>query len=137
MPLSLHQTLYPPPPLPRESICDRDYISMQLASCTSFSDTQRMLRTEALPDADDAPPCSASPNHDATALSGAPGRPTLIGPLSGLSAFTRVNSISGQNQGAKVIRADPRVDDDTVQKLLLPQRPKGQLTHRPPVSQVK
>ncbi len=96
------------PPLPRESICDRDYISMQLASCTSFSDTQRMLMTEALPDADDAPPCSASPNHDATALSGAPGRPTLIGPLSGLSAFTRVNSISGQNQGAKVIRADPQ-----------------------------
>ncbi len=96
------------PPLPRESICDHEYISMQLASCTSFSDTQRMLMTEALPDADDAPPCSASPNHDATALSGAPGRPTLIGPLSGLSAFTRVNSISGQNQGAKVIRADPQ-----------------------------
>lgn len=95
-------------PLPCESICDRDYISRQLASCTSFPDTQRMLMTEALPDADDAPPCSASPNHDMTALSDAPGRPALIGPLSGLSAFTRVNSISGRNQGAKVIRADPQ-----------------------------
>uniref|UniRef100_A0A672KGZ3 Insulin receptor substrate 1 n=1 Tax=Sinocyclocheilus grahami TaxID=75366 RepID=A0A672KGZ3_SINGR len=96
------------PPLPCESICDRDYISMQLSSCTSFPDTQMMLMTEALPDADDAPPCSVSPNHDVMALSGAPGRPALIGPLSGLSAFTRVNSTSGRNQGAKVIRADPQ-----------------------------
>ncbi|XP_073674208.1 insulin receptor substrate 1-B [Garra rufa] len=90
------------PPLPCESICDRDYISMQLASCTSFPDTQMMLMTEALPDAD-APSCS-----DVTPLSSAPGRPALIGPLSGLSAFTRVNSNSGRNQGAKVIRADPQ-----------------------------
>uniref|UniRef100_A0A9J8DCD7 Insulin receptor substrate 1 n=1 Tax=Cyprinus carpio carpio TaxID=630221 RepID=A0A9J8DCD7_CYPCA len=96
------------PPLPCESICDRDYISMQLASCTSFPDTQMMLMTKALPDADDAPPCSVSPNRDVMALSGAPGRSSLIGPLSGLSAFTRVNSNSGQNQGAKVIRADPQ-----------------------------
>ncbi|XDV31996.1 hypothetical protein PO909_002904 [Leuciscus waleckii] len=95
------------PPLPCESICERDYISMQLASCTSFPNTQMMLRTEALPDAD-APPCSVSPNHGVTALSGAPGRQALIGPLSGLGAFTRVNSTSGWNQGAKVIRADPQ-----------------------------
>ncbi|XP_067222419.1 insulin receptor substrate 1-B isoform X1 [Chanodichthys erythropterus] len=95
------------PPLPCESICDRDYISMQLASCTSFPNTQMMLMTEALPDAD-APPCSVSPNHGVTALSGAPGRPALMGSLSGLSAFTRVNSTSGWNQGAKVIRADPQ-----------------------------
>lgn len=95
------------PPLPCESICERDYISMQLASCTGFPDTQLMLMTEALPDAD-GPPCSVSPNHDVTTLSGAPGRPALISPLSGLSAFTRVNSTSGRNQGAKVIRADPQ-----------------------------
>ncbi|XP_051965453.1 insulin receptor substrate 1-B-like [Xyrauchen texanus] len=94
-------------PLPCETICQRDYISMQMGSCTRYPDTQMMLISEGLPDVE-ATPCSISPNHDITALSGTPGGPTLIGPLSGLSAFTRVNSTSGWNQGAKVIRADPQ-----------------------------
>ncbi|XP_051962988.1 insulin receptor substrate 1-B [Xyrauchen texanus] len=85
-------------PLPCESICERDYISMQLGSCTNYSNKQMMVMTEALPDAE-APLSSISPNHDIS---------TLSGPLSGLCAFTRVNSTSGRNQGAKVIRADPQ-----------------------------
>lgn len=87
------------PPVPCESICERDYISMQLRSARArYPDTQMMLMTESFSNAD-APPCSVSPNHEISSLSG--------GPLPVLSAFTRVNS-SGRNQCAKVIRADPQ-----------------------------
>ncbi|XP_030633690.1 insulin receptor substrate 1-B [Chanos chanos] len=96
------------PPLPCKSIQERDYISMKLGdSCTGYADSQMMLINTSLPDAE-APPCSVSPSHDVSTLGGVPGRPVLIGPLSGLSAFTRVNSSPGRNQGAKVIRADPQ-----------------------------
>ncbi|XP_055053062.2 insulin receptor substrate 1-B [Misgurnus anguillicaudatus] len=94
------------PPLPCESIRERDYISMQLRSTHDrYPDTGMMLMPDSFSNAD-TPPCSVSPNHDISTLSGAPGKPTLIGP--GLSAFTRVNSTSGRNQCAKVIRADPQ-----------------------------
>ncbi|XP_057206874.1 insulin receptor substrate 1-B [Triplophysa rosa] len=88
------------PPLPCENLCERDYISMQLTSARArYPDTQMMLMTESFSNAD-APPCSVSSNHDISSLSS--------GPLPGLSAFSRVNSSSGRNQCAKVIRADPQ-----------------------------
>ncbi|TRY91398.1 hypothetical protein DNTS_031515 [Danionella cerebrum] len=95
------------PPMPCESICDRDYISMQLPSCTRLPDTQMILISQALPEVD-VPSCSQSPNQGVSMSSGVPSRPTLLSPLSALSAFTRVNSASGRIQGAKVIRADPQ-----------------------------
>ncbi|XP_036414417.1 insulin receptor substrate 1-B [Colossoma macropomum] len=94
--------------LPCESICEHDYISMQLgASCTAYPNSQMMLMNASLPDPE-APPCPDSPNDDIATLRGGPGRPVLIGPLTGLSAFTRVNSTPVRDQGAKVIRADPQ-----------------------------
>ncbi|KAG9264816.1 insulin receptor substrate 1 isoform X1 [Astyanax mexicanus] len=94
-------------PLPCESICERDYISMQLAvSCSGYPNSQMMLMHSSLPDSD-APHCSDSPNDGILTLSAGPGRPGL-GPLTGLSAFTRINSIPARDQGAKVIRADPQ-----------------------------
>uniref|UniRef100_A0A4W4G4C8 Insulin receptor substrate 1 n=1 Tax=Electrophorus electricus TaxID=8005 RepID=A0A4W4G4C8_ELEEL len=92
-------------PLPCENVRERDYISLQLAGpCRAFPDSQ-MLANASLPDAE---ACVCSTNDDLLTLGGAPGRPVLIGPMSGLSAFTRVNSTPARNQGAKVIRADPQ-----------------------------
>ncbi|XP_072546777.1 insulin receptor substrate 1-B [Salminus brasiliensis] len=90
-------------PLPCESICEHDYISMQLGvSCTGYPNSQMMLMHSSLPDSD-AP--SDSPKDGISSLHGSPGRPV---PLTGLSAFTRINSIPARDQGAKVIRADPQ-----------------------------
>ncbi|XP_076832170.1 insulin receptor substrate 1-B [Brachyhypopomus gauderio] len=94
-------------PLPCENVCERDYISMQLAApCRAFPDSE-MLLNSTLPDSE-THVCSVSTNDDISTMGGAQGRPVLIGPMSGLSAFTRINSTSARNQGAKVIRADPQ-----------------------------
>ncbi|XP_066522330.1 insulin receptor substrate 1-B [Hoplias malabaricus] len=95
-------------PLPCESIRERDYISVQLdASCSAFSNSQMMLMNASITDSE-AHSCSHSPNDEISTLRAGPGRPVLIGPLTGLSAFTRVHSNPPRDQGAKVIRADPQ-----------------------------
>ncbi|KAK3530849.1 hypothetical protein QTP70_002888 [Hemibagrus guttatus] len=96
------------PHLPCESIHERDYMSMQLGSySTAFPDSQRTLQNALLRDPE-VLRCSESHNDDISTLGAAPGRPVLIGPLTDLSAFSRVNPNATRNQGAKVIRVDPQ-----------------------------
>ncbi|XP_060743969.1 insulin receptor substrate 1-B [Tachysurus vachellii] len=91
------------PHLPCENIRECDYMSMQLGSySTAFPDSQRTLQNTLLRDPE-VLLCSESQN-DISTLGAAPGRPVLIGPLTDLSAFSRVNP----TLGAKVIRVDPQ-----------------------------
>lgn len=94
------------PHLPCESIHERDYMSMQLGSySTAFPDSQRTLQNTLLRDPE-VLLCSESHNDDISTLGAAPGRPVLLGPLTDLSAFSRVSPNATRNQGAKVIRVD-------------------------------
>lgn len=97
------------PHLPCESIHERDYMSMQLGSySTAYPDSQRMHINTSLREPE-VLLCSESHNDvDVSTLSAAPGRPVLLGPLTDLSAFSRVNPTLTRNQGAKVIRVDPQ-----------------------------
>ncbi|KAK6295554.1 hypothetical protein J4Q44_G00332670 [Coregonus suidteri] len=86
-----------------ENLCRRDYSSTQ----TDYSNTEMILNAPV--SAIDVTPFSVSPpSQDLSVLGAGPSAVHLglMGPLSGLSAFTRVNSSSIWNQGAKVIRAD-------------------------------
>ncbi|XP_041920255.1 insulin receptor substrate 1-B [Alosa sapidissima] len=91
--------------LPCDSICQRDYLSMQVFSGSPVM----LLNPSSLADDPTAGPTShsISPNGNETPGVSSP----LIGPLSGLSAFTRVSSVTppSRSQGiTKVIRADPQ-----------------------------
>lgn len=96
------------PHLPRESIRERDYMSMQLGSySTDYPDSQRLLINTSLQDPE-VLLCSESHSDDVSTLGAAPVRSVLIGPLTDLSAFSRVNPTPTRNQAAKVIRVDPQ-----------------------------
>jgi insulin receptor substrate 1 len=89
--------------IPCENLCRRDYSSTQ----TDYSDTHMILNAPM--STIDASPFSVSPpSQDLSVLGAGPSAVPLglMGPLSGLSAFTRVNSSFIWNQGAKLIRAD-------------------------------
>lgn len=96
------------PHLPCERIRECDYMSMQLGSySTAYPESQRMLINTSLQDPE-VLLCSEAHNDDITTLGAAPGRSVLIGPLTDLSAFSRVSPAPTINQGTKVIRVDPQ-----------------------------
>ncbi|KPP67285.1 insulin receptor substrate 1-B-like [Scleropages formosus] len=97
----------PPSAVDCEGLQSCDYVSMQLGpSCVSHSEEQGILNySEMSGSAHKVPPRSMSPNRDPAVLNGCPG---LMSQMSGLSAFSRVNSIPNHNQGARVIRVDPQ-----------------------------
>ncbi|XP_043926177.1 insulin receptor substrate 1 isoform X2 [Protopterus annectens] len=89
-----------------------DYVSMQYSStCLNFSASPVMINyTENTTVSNPSPQRSYSPNHEMLPLaniSDATSAP-LMGQVSGMSAFTRVNLSPSRSQGAKVIRADPQ-----------------------------
>ncbi|XP_012693373.1 insulin receptor substrate 1-B isoform X2 [Clupea harengus] len=91
--------------LPCDSICQRDYLSMQVFSGSPVM----LLNPSSLPDDPPTGPSTHSISPNGSEMPGIGG--PLIGPLSGLSAFTRVSSVTppSRSQGiTKVIRADPQ-----------------------------
>ncbi|XP_041126714.1 insulin receptor substrate 1-B-like isoform X2 [Polyodon spathula] len=89
-----------------------DYVSMQLsATNTGYTESPVMLNySEIATVAAKTPPRSISPKHEMVPISivSDAAHASLLGQLSGTSAFTRVNSSPNRNQGTKVIRADPQ-----------------------------
>ncbi|XP_067103109.1 insulin receptor substrate 1-B [Osmerus mordax] len=97
----------PSPVLVCESLQGRGYSTINPgASCTECSDTQRILNTSV--SNDEASSSCVLPGPELSWLGAGPcsGHVGLLGPSSGLSAFTRVTSSPNWKQGAKVIRAD-------------------------------
>ncbi|KAM9453272.1 insulin receptor substrate 1-B isoform 1-T1 [Salvelinus alpinus] len=92
-----------PSVIPCENLCRRDYSSTQ----TDYSDTHMILNAP-MSTIDVTPFSVSPPSQDLSVLGAGPSAVPLglMGPLSGLSAFTRVNSSLIWNQGAKLIRAN-------------------------------
>ncbi|KAG7471053.1 hypothetical protein MATL_G00120240 [Megalops atlanticus] len=94
------------PPCAGAQSCD--YVHMQLgAPCCGYPEPQVMLGYSEISSSAETPPCPTLPNQEGPLLNEVPGT-GCPGLMSGLSAFTRVNSSPNRNQGAKVIRADPQ-----------------------------
>ncbi|MGH0164705.1 UNVERIFIED_CONTAM: hypothetical protein FKN15_062380 [Acipenser sinensis] len=89
-----------------------DYVSMQLSTtCTGYTESPVMQNySEIATGAAKTPPRSISPKHEMVPINIVSDvkHASLLGQISGTSAFTRVNSSPNRNQGAKVIRADPQ-----------------------------
>ncbi|KAI1893810.1 hypothetical protein AGOR_G00127500 [Albula goreensis] len=100
-----------PPGGPCTGVQSCDYVHMQLgAPCHGYPEAPMMLNYSEMSSSADTPSCSISPNQEGALLSEVldASCPGLMGSMSGLSAFSRVNSSPTRNQGAKVIRADPQ-----------------------------
>ncbi|XP_028650466.1 insulin receptor substrate 1-B [Erpetoichthys calabaricus] len=89
-----------------------DYVSMQLnSSCIDCRESPAVLNySDVGCVAAKSPVRSISPTFTSASLNGVANGAcgSLLVPLSGNSAFTRINSSPNRNQGAKVIRADPQ-----------------------------